>query len=226
VTDRLHVIRCGVDGTRFRPADDIASKTAPARARVLCVAALEEKKGHRHLLSAVALLKQRGIDIELVVVGDGDLRDQLHEQAETLGIDGIRWRGRLSGDEVLAELRAATCFVLPSVKDHRGRMEGIPVALIEAMAVGIPVVASDLSGVAELVQPGKTGWLVPPGDPGALADAIADVLDGREVQPRVAAARTVVAQQYDLHTNAKHLVGLFAAIATAPATAGERRIPQ
>jgi glycosyltransferase involved in cell wall biosynthesis len=104
-------------------------------------------------------------------------------------------------------------------------MEGVPVAVMEAMAVGVPVVASDVSGVHELVRPNETGWLVPPGDAEALAAAIEEVLAGRDVARRVAAGRALVARDHDLRTNAARLVELFSSITAASAAAEERLIP-
>ncbi|MEY2404614.1 MAG: hypothetical protein QOD38_2165 [Acidimicrobiaceae bacterium] len=219
----LHVIRCGVDLSRFCPENGVPVEASTKR--VLCVAAFEEKKGHRHLLTALAQLRSRGLAVELVLVGDGELRPRLQRQAEELGIaDAIHWRGRLESDAVLTEIRAADCFVLPSVVDRRGRMEGVPVALMEAMAVGVPVVATDVSGVCELVRPDDTGWLVPPGDPAALAEAIAAVLEGHDVSTRVAAARNLVSRVHDLHANAGQMVDLFSSIAAVSAEAEERLI--
>lgn len=210
--DRIHVIRCGVDVDRYQAR---RAHGADGVARVLCVATLEEKKGHQHLLRAIALLTKRGIQTELVLIGDGRLRAPLRDLAEELGIgDRVRWRGSQTSDEVVRELGRATCFALASVVDAKGRTEGIPVALMEAMAAGVPVVASDVSGVAELVRPG-TGWLVPPGDHEALADALTDAIASSDRHERVERARAVVRAEYDLWRNARRLRALFAAITSA-----------
>lgn len=130
--------------------------------RLLNVAALAEKKGHRHLLAALAELPEATLD----VVGDGELRGELERQARALGPDGrVRFLGERPKHEVADLMRAADLFVLPSLA------ENLPVVLIEAQASGLPAVATTVGGVPELVDD-EAGLLVPPADPAALATAI------------------------------------------------------
>ena len=152
-----------VDTAVFSPPDD----RPPAGARLLNVAALAEKKGHRHLLAALAELPDATLD----VVGDGELRDELERQAAALGLDGrVRFLGERSKEEVAELMRSADLFVLPSLA------ENLPVVLIEAQASGLPAVATAVGGVPELVDD-AAGILVPAADPAALAAAIRAALD-------------------------------------------------
>ena len=137
------------------------------------VASLEEKKGHRFLLEALARGGPVLGRVRLDLVGSGKLRESLEEMASALGVaDRVRFFGSLPEHEVAAMLRRADMFLLPSVVDSTGDMEGIPVALMEAMACGIPVISSRLSGIPELVVDGSTGLLVDPGDVAGIARAI------------------------------------------------------
>jgi L-malate glycosyltransferase len=139
----------------------------PSGRRLLNVAALAEKKGHRHLLAALADVP----DTTLEIVGDGELRVELEQTAERLGIaDRVAFLGERPKEEVAELMRTADLFVLPSLA------ENLPVVLIEAQASGLPAVATDVGGVAELVD-AEAGTLVPAADPAALAAAIRTTLD-------------------------------------------------
>ncbi|MEM5435720.1 glycosyltransferase [Paraburkholderia diazotrophica] len=126
-----------------------------------------ESKGHGILLHAVAALRTRALNIELTFIGDGLLRPELERLAARLGLgDSVRFRGTLDGEDVLREVRRHTLFVLPSLQ------EGMPRALLEAMAVGGPVIATCVGGVAEVLEPAS---LVPPADIDALVEKIASI---------------------------------------------------
>ena len=125
--------------------------------------------------------------------------------------------GPKNQDEVAQMLSRADCYVQPSVITPTGKMEGIPVALMEAMASGLPVVASSLSGIPELVKEGETGWLVPPGDAEKLADAILRVHDDPTTAlMRSQNARRWVTEEFELHSNVQKLSHLFHHIVTSP----------
>ena len=119
------------------------------------------------------------------------------------------WRAKTE-EEVATLLQRAHCYAQPSIVTESGKMEGIPVALMEAMAVGLPVVATELSGVPELVRQGDTGILVPPADSVALADAIEHVrANPVEASERAAAARRLVVQDFELSRNVRALTQVF-----------------
>jgi glycosyltransferase involved in cell wall biosynthesis len=180
---RYRVVPNTVDTDRFR-SPDAGRRREGETVRLLNVASLDEKKRHVDLLEAVARLRSRGRSVVLDVVGEGELRGMLEERVRALGLgDTVRLLGsRLPGD--VAELmRAADLFVLPS------RFENLPVVLLEAMASGLPVVATAVGGVPEIVD-GEVGALVSSGDADPLADAIESVADRLDrFDPAALAAR-------------------------------------
>jgi L-malate glycosyltransferase len=164
-SSKIRVIPNGVDLAAFPPR---VYSDRPRRIAV--VACLREEKRVDVLLDAVPAILARHPDAELVVAGDGERRADLEAQARRLGLlDRCRFLGHR--DDVPAVLAAADVFVLPS------RSEASPNSVIEAMAAGLPVVATSVGGIPELVTDGRTGRLVPPGDPSALAQALVDLLD-------------------------------------------------
>jgi colanic acid/amylovoran biosynthesis glycosyltransferase len=176
---KLRVIHVGIDPDRYRPVQLSSSPAnAPSGAPlVLCVAALQPYKGIAVLIEACSRLKATRARFLCEVVGDGRLRGALEDQIARARLgDCVRLRGALRQEEVAALLRQAALVVLPSVVARDGQMEGIPVALMEAMAAELPVIAPAISGVPELIDHGVNGLLVEPGNPDALADAIAALL--------------------------------------------------
>ena len=142
--------------------------------RVLVPANLLEVKGHRHLVHALALLRDRGVPVAAGLAGQGPLRAELEAQVARLGLlEQCALLGQISHEELLSQYAARRwdAVVLPSVATASGEKEGIPVSLLEAMARDVPVVGTDTGGVPELLGDGS-GLLVPPADPLALADAI------------------------------------------------------
>ncbi|WP_345713929.1 glycosyltransferase, partial [Kineococcus glutinatus] len=170
---RTQVHHLGLDLAKV-PADP----PAPHPRTVVHVARLVEKKGTGHLLRAVALLAGTGRDVRLVCVGDGPLRPALEAMCAQLGITGrVRFTGALDNPRVLAEVAAAAVLCLPSVTAASGDQEGLGQVLLEAGALGRPVVATAHGGIPSAVVDGVTGLLVPEADPPALAAALARVLD-------------------------------------------------
>ncbi len=154
-------------------------KGKPEVPKVLFVGRLVERKGVIYLISAVRILKDRGIPVELRIVGEGPLLDSLKTFARGLE-DRVRFLGRLSSQELIEEYMRADIFVLPSIVDSRGDTEGLGVVLLEALSFGLPVIASKVGGIPDIVEDGKTGILVPEKDPVAIADAIERVLSNWE----------------------------------------------
>jgi glycosyltransferase involved in cell wall biosynthesis len=201
------VVHCGVDPERAPFAPRAPAADGPVRA--LCVASLQEYKGHAVLLDALARPGLERVEVDLV--GGGALRDALEARARTLGIaERVRFHGSLPAPRVAELLAAADLFVLPSVVAADGQMEGIPVALMEALAHGVPVVTTRLSGIPELVRDGETGLLAEPGDPGSLAEALAAVLaDPEAAQVRAQAGRRLVEEEFDLRASARRMAELL-----------------
>jgi glycosyltransferase involved in cell wall biosynthesis len=200
----VEVVRCGIDLERFAYRDP---KALGEHARLLCVARLVAKKGHATLLDAVAAMRRDGSNVTLDIAGDGPLERELRARAEREDLEGaVRFLGTVSHDAVREAMLASDAVVLASRVAADGDRDGIPVALIEAMALGIPVVSTSASGIPELITPG-TGRLAPPGDPEALARAIRDTLlmpqDTRWAQTR--AARREITQRFDIDQIATRL---------------------
>ncbi len=209
--DKVVVLRCGVDTDVFHP------RPKPEREgpfRIVCVGSFVEVKGHRYLLDACRLLADAGIDFECLLVGRGPLQTELEQKIAALGLTGkVRIEGARPRPEVAAIVASADAGVLPSVWSSKSEREGIPVALMEAMASGVPVVASDMSGMPELVEHEGNGLLVPPADAAALAAAIARLHDDSELRRRLGnAGLETVRRDYDLRRNAGELADRLAAL--------------
>ncbi|HXY94510.1 MAG TPA: glycosyltransferase family 4 protein [Acidimicrobiia bacterium] len=202
---KTFVVHCGVtvDGApaeaRVRPPGDPFE--------ILAVGALEDYKGQRYLVEACARLRTRGLRFRCRIAGDGPERPTLEALIAMLGLAGsVELVGRRSMDEVAGLLGHADVVAHPSVVTAYGKTEGIPVALIEAMGAGVPVVATNVGGVPELVVDGATGLVVPPRDPARLADALCAVAASPELATRLArAGREHVEREFALARNVGHL---------------------
>jgi len=165
---RIHVVRCGVDemflGASVSPVPDVP--------KLVCVGRLCEQKGQLLLVEAAAKLCGAGVACQLILVGDGPFRQPLESLARQLGIsDRITITGWKSSGEVRDEIVAARGLVLPSFA------EGLPVVIMEALALGRPVISTYVAGIPELVVPGECGWLIPAGSVDRLADAMREALE-------------------------------------------------
>jgi glycosyltransferase involved in cell wall biosynthesis len=212
---RLHVIRCGVDTASFAFRPEPAPRADGERAELVCVASFMDYKGHSVLLDAMALLRRDQVPVRLTLIGDGALRPQIEEQIARLGLgDDVELAGWRRPEEVRATLAGATMFVSSSIVTAAGQTEGIPVAQMEAMAIGLPVVATRVSGVPELVIDGETGLTVPHSDPGALAAAVVRVLDDPAAARQMAVAgRAHVEAHYDHGRNVARLADVLRGLA-------------
>lgn len=207
---KIHVVRCGLD-PRYLEAEP----TPPgATRRLVNIGRLEEQKGQLILVEAAARLLGRGRrDFEVVIVGDGRFRDVLEATIAGLGVgDHVRLAGWMTGDEVRAELLGARGFVLPSFA------EGLPVVIMEALALARPVIATYVASIPELVRPGETGWLVPAGDPEALADAMLALLDSptERLAAMGAAGAAAVRAAHDVRAEAGKLLDLIRSVPAIP----------
>lgn len=185
--ERTHTIRTGLDFTAWRP-DPRARQQLRARWDIpdaapvmMTVARLSREKGLDVLIEAAGIVRQRHPDARFVLVGDGPLEGNLAEQIRRRGLhDTVRLAGFHA--DVPSVLSAADVFVLPSY------MEGMPNAVLEAFAARLPVVASAVGGLAEVIEHERTGLLIPPGDAGGLSAAVCRILDERELAGRLAKA--------------------------------------
>jgi colanic acid/amylovoran biosynthesis glycosyltransferase len=216
---KVHVVRCGVDLAAFAPR---GRRQVPVPTFV-CVAGLREYKGHDVLLDACRLLRDRGVDARLRLVGDGPLRRHLEARLAREGLrDRVELLGALPHERIPDALEGVTAMVLPSVRTRDGQMEGIPVALMEAMAAGVPVVSTRLSGIPELVEDGESGLLVPERDASALADALERLAGDAALGARLAeSAQRIVRERFDRARNVAVLHWLLAARVASPADAAE-----
>jgi colanic acid/amylovoran biosynthesis glycosyltransferase len=177
---KIRIVHCGVSDEFFEPARPID----PASRVLVCVGRLSPQKGQLLLVEAFADALDRGVDAELVLVGDGELRAQIEALVERRGIQKrVRITGWMSGADVRRELLAGRALVLPSFA------EGLPMVIMEAFALGRPVLSSYVAGIPELVVPGESGWLVPAGARDALTEAIAQLMAAPAAELDAMAAR-------------------------------------
>ena len=208
----VHVVHCGVDPAAY----DFVPRPIPAsgRVRALVVASLQEKKGHAVLFEALA--RGAGLErVDLELVGGGELHEPLQARVAELGLESrVSFRGPLSEPEVRDRLGEADLFVLPSIIASDGQMEGLPVALIEALASGLTAVASRMSGIPELIDDGVTGYLAEPGDAADLAAALERAVAGPPVD--FEAGRRLVAEQFDISETGRRMGRLLLSAPRSP----------
>ena len=202
--EKIRIVRCGIDGLYSRQPPVPPSK-AP---RFLCVARFDPEKGHLVLLEAAARLAAEGLDFEIELIGDGRLRPEIESSVERLGLRRhVVLAGWQKSSEVRDRLLASRALVLPSFA------EGLPVVLMEALALGRPVVATYVAGIPELVVEGENGWLVPASSVEDLARALRAVLSTPdEALARMGArGRERVLLRHDVEREALRLAALFRA---------------
>jgi colanic acid/amylovoran biosynthesis glycosyltransferase len=178
---------------------------------VLAVGRLVEKKGFHVLVRACALLRDRGVPFRCAIVGKGPLERDLGSLAGNLGLEGrVELRGAVPADALVELYRHADVVAAPCVVEADGNRDGLPTVLIEAMALGVPVVATDVTGIPELVEHERTGLLVRQGDPVSLANSIQRVLNDPPGAAALAAAgRAQVERNFQLRANVSQLRSLF-----------------
>jgi glycosyltransferase involved in cell wall biosynthesis len=198
IRDKLYVHHHGLDFGEFPYEPD----ARPSR-RIIAVGRLEKQKGFNYLLSAAQRLLRQNIDIDVELIGEGNESAALRSMAHELQItDKVRFRGWLTFDEVRNAMRQATMMVHPS--PDLG--DGVPNVIKEAIALGTPVIASNVAGIPELLDNGRCGMLVPPRDVKGLADAIETLLSNVTMRRTYAdEARKHAEQRYDLWRNGQHL---------------------
>ena len=200
---KIHVVRMGVS-PKFLEHGPAPIPVAP---RLVNIGRIVEQKGQAILVQAAAVLRDRGLNFELVIVGDGPMRSEIERLIGELDLNSrVRIAGFMSDDGVLRELLSARALVMPSFA------EGLPVVFFEAMALGRPVISTFIAGHSELIEPRVNGWLVPAGAVEPLVAAMAEVLVADtaqlEVMGRAGAAR--VADYHDIETEVRKLAALFA----------------
>jgi colanic acid/amylovoran biosynthesis glycosyltransferase len=210
VRDKAQIVRMGIDPAYYQDRKGIQNFSSSGL-DILSVGSLQPYKGHIFLVRACAILKQRGIPFHCRIVGGGDLRDLLMHAIQESQMEGwVELLGPRTQVEVSSLLRTANCYVQPSVITPSGKMEGIPVALMEAMVSKVPVVATAISGVPELVRPGETGWLVPPENINALADTLTEIYaNPKEADRRAELGHHWVMEEFEISSNVRKLASLI-----------------
>lgn len=200
---KTHVIRCGVNLDTFQ----LHSRKRSKKFSIICVASLKDYKGHIFLLRACSQLKDKGVKFRCLLVGDGELRGEIERNIIQLGLsDDVKLLGFRPHHRVRQLLNAADVMVLPSVITANGKKEGIPVALMEALASAMPVISTAISGIPELIENGKTGLLIPERDSNALFEALLMIYKSPEFAEELGkAGRLRVIQEYDLRKNVEKL---------------------
>jgi len=190
------VIHCGLDLAKYayRPPREQVKQ-------LFCAARLSPEKGMAFAIEALKILRDQGHDLELRVAGDGPSKKHLETLVKELGIsDQVKFLGFLTEHQVIDELQRADLFVLPSF------VEGLPVSAMEAMAVGVPVIATNIAGTSELIEDGQTGILVRPSDPQALAEAVITLISDYQFRLRGAElGRRKVVDEFDIEKETSRL---------------------
>jgi len=201
--NKFIVSRLGVDPQLFSPQP---RKAAPEFFDILCVGRLTPAKGQHMLIDAVERLTQQGRRVRLRLLGSGPDEASLRKQsAQNRILDYVVFAGAMNQDRIRSFYAVADLFCLPSFA------EGLPVVLMEAMAMGIPCVSTQITGIPELIRNGIDGLLVPPSDLEALVGALARLIDDAALRERFArSGRKRILKQYDLHRNVRELAGHFA----------------
>jgi colanic acid/amylovoran biosynthesis glycosyltransferase len=197
---KLHIVRCGLN------LDDLPAHAEKSPGmRIINVGRLSPEKGQAGLLEAFATLASSYPGLELTLVGDGPESDQLRATAEKLGVsDRVSFAGRLGEQASLEEIAKADILVVASF------IEGLPIVLMEAMAIGTAVVASRVAGIPELIDDGKSGLLFTPSDWGDLTDHIRRLLDDRTLRRKLTKqAREKIAEEFDIRRSARQLQQLL-----------------
>jgi len=180
---------------------------------ILAVGRLVEKKGFGDLIEACAILAAQGCEFTCRIIGEGELRTELHEQIASLGLQGrVELAGPRPQSEVIEQMRSAALFAAPCVIGEDSNRDGLPTVLLEAMALGTPCVSTDVTGVPEVLRHAETGLMVPQHDPRALAEACKHLLLEPTLRVQLASgARRLIEQEFDVHQNAASLRELFQA---------------
>ncbi len=199
--NKFHIVHCGVDPEVFRPDQRLANSLP----EILCVGRLTSAKGQHILLNAARTLKEDGVQFRLTFIGEGEDRRSLEEQVRRFQLEEeVTFTGALGQDRVMEYYRKADMFVLPSFA------EGVPVVLMEAMALEIPVISTRITGIPELIEHNKTGLLVTPGSSVELADAMKSVLKNQKLSRKISSdARKAVLDGFNQYENNQYLRRLF-----------------
>jgi glycosyltransferase involved in cell wall biosynthesis len=208
---KLKVIRYGIE-----PEADGERPEPPERPYLLFVGRFVEKKGATHLLDAMRTLESDGTAVDLVLIGDGPMIERLRRQASAL--KHVHFLGWLPNHEVRRRMRSALALCVPSVEARSGDAEGLPNVVLEAMACAVPVIGSQAGGIAEAVEHGRTGFVVPQADPRAIAEAAGRLLHDPALCRRMGhAARAAAIERFSAIAQSRLLEDSLLAVSDRPA---------
>jgi glycosyltransferase involved in cell wall biosynthesis len=200
----IRVVHCGIDPEQFCPGSP-GARQAGQPFSIISVGRLVKNKGYRYLIDGCALMARRGLPFRLKIIGDGALRQYLDNRIHTLGLAArVKLMGGQPSEVVRSELQKADLFILASLS------EGIPVALMEAMASELPVIATRVRGVPELVVHDKTGLLVEPEDAPGLAEAVQTLAGDETLRSRLSlAGRAKVTEEFNAENQYRKILELW-----------------
>ncbi|MEQ1484720.1 glycosyltransferase family 4 protein [Methyloglobulus sp.] len=200
---KVKIVRCGLDAAFLSQK---ATKIPEASRQLLCIGRLCEQKGQLLLLDAMKQLHDEGVNCKLILAGDGPMRNDVENRIAAYQLDNVvEITGWISSEQVKSLLIASRGMVLPSFA------EGLPVVIMEALALRRPVISTYVAGIPELIQHGKNGWLVPPGDVGSLKTAMQELLNTSDADLETMGEQgfNAVFAQHDIEKEAGKLAALF-----------------
>lgn len=218
VLDKTHVIHCGIDPGIFHPRATVAPPSGDKPFQIIHTGSLQPYKGQSYLVEACALLMERNINFRCRLIGGGEEFSRLSSQISKRGLQNhVFLEGPRKQTEVAQLLPDNDCYVQPSIITTSGKMEGIPVALMEAMACKLPCVATSISGVPELVRHQETGLLVQPANSVDLANALMAIQSNPQWSWQMAnAGYNLVMKEFCLRENVNSLSDLFRQVISYP----------
>jgi glycosyltransferase involved in cell wall biosynthesis len=208
---KFSLVYHGVNLKDFQQRSDRATNPPPECPMILSVGRLVEKKGFQDLLQALSIVKGRGERFQCVIYGDGPLGPQLQEWIEGRGMTGdVRLMGDITQQELVSIYQTADLFVLTPVQTEDGDRDGIPNVLVEAMAVGLPVITTAVAGIPELVDDDQNGLLYPSRDVDGISSGIVELLRNPDKRRQLGdAGSKKVREQFDVTQAAQRLKALF-----------------
>jgi colanic acid/amylovoran biosynthesis glycosyltransferase len=207
--NKIHVVRCTVGESFFSAARPID----PGSRGLVAVGRLSPQKGHLVLIDGLAQAVRGGVDASVVLVGDGELREEIRRRVAALGLgDRVELTGSLDESAVRERILASRAMVLPSFA------EGLPMVFMESLALGRPVISTFVAGIPELVEPGVTGWLVPAGRSDLLAAAITEAMrtPTQRLNEMGQAGRRAVLERHNTPVEGARLEALLAPVVRTP----------
>lgn len=205
--EKIHMLYHGIPIDKF----DINERKEDDESLILSVGRLVEKKGFPYLIEACKILKERGYKFKCIIVGDGTEYNKLNKLVENYNLDKIVILTKaLPFDEIMKLYKKASIFVLPCIIALNNDRDGIPNTILEAMAFGIPVISTKISGIPEVIEDMKTGLLIKEGDKEILAEAIERLIKDKPLRDKLGKnGRVKVIERFDLEKNTKELINLF-----------------